>query len=112
MTSLRQRTTEVYEVLVCRIDELPPDEVAVVDADVRIAVFNRGGTLLAVEDRCSHQEAYLSDGFVEGTLVECPLHASCFDLSTGQPTGPPATRPVRTFEVRERAGMVFVVVPR
>ncbi|WP_329543832.1 bifunctional 3-phenylpropionate/cinnamic acid dioxygenase ferredoxin subunit [Streptomyces sp. NBC_01356] len=94
---------------VCRLDELPPGEVAVVKtAHRRIAVFNADGELYAVDDRCTHQEAYLSDGWLEGCLVECPLHSASFDLRTGRPTGPPATGPVRVYAVEVRDGVVHV----
>ncbi|MFC9842439.1 bifunctional 3-phenylpropionate/cinnamic acid dioxygenase ferredoxin subunit [Streptomyces sp. NPDC060223] len=94
---------------VCRLDELPPGEVAVVKtANRRIAVFNADGELYAVDDRCTHQEAYLSDGWLEGCLVECPLHSASFDLRTGRPTGPPATGPVRVYAVQVRDGIVHV----
>lgn len=94
----------------CRLADLPAGEVAVAgDEELgRIAVFNVEGELFAIEDRCSHQEARLSDGFVEGCAVECPLHASLFDLRTGKPSGPPATVPVRVFPVRVEAGEVVL----
>jgi 3-phenylpropionate/trans-cinnamate dioxygenase ferredoxin subunit len=96
---------------VCTVGELPSGEVFVVAGDPRIAVFNADGEFFAVEDRCTHQHAYLSDGFVEGCLVECPLHASCFDLRTGKPSGPPATEAVRTYPVEVRDGDVYVELP-
>jgi 3-phenylpropionate/trans-cinnamate dioxygenase ferredoxin subunit len=94
---------------VCPLPELPPGEVAVVKtATGRIAVFNAGGELHALDDRCSHQEAYLSDGWLEGCEVECPLHGATFDLRTGHPTGLPATDPVRVHPVQVRNGLVYV----
>ncbi|QKV98116.1 bifunctional 3-phenylpropionate/cinnamic acid dioxygenase ferredoxin subunit [Streptomyces sp. NA02950] len=84
-------------------------DVTVVELDVRVAVFRVNGEFFAIDDRCTHQEAHLSDGFVEDScMVECPLHASCFDLRTGRPSGPPAVRPVRTHPVIVRNGSVFV----
>lgn len=94
---------------VCPLDELPPGEVSVVTGGPeRIAVFNADGELYAVADRCTHQEAYLSDGWLEGCLVECPLHSASFDLRTGHPTGPPATLPVRVYPVEVRDGVIYV----
>jgi 3-phenylpropionate/trans-cinnamate dioxygenase ferredoxin subunit len=94
---------------VCPLAELPPGEVAVVKTGQgRIAVFNADGELHALDDRCSHQEAYLSDGWLEGCEVECPLHGATFDVRTGQPTGPPATAPVRVYPVHILNGLVFV----
>ncbi|TDV57393.1 bifunctional 3-phenylpropionate/cinnamic acid dioxygenase ferredoxin subunit [Actinophytocola oryzae] len=93
---------------VCAVDDLPVGEAVRVEAEVPIAVFNADGVLYAIDDTCTHQDASLADGWLEGCVVECPLHASCFDLRTGQPTGPPAKKPVRTHEVEVREGVVYV----
>ena len=95
---------------VCRVDELPPGESTRFVADVSIAVFNADGELYAVDDTCTHQDASLSDGFLEGCFVECPLHAAFFDLRTGMPTCLPAKRPVRTHPVTVDNGIVYVHV--
>ncbi len=93
---------------VCRTDELPPGEALRVLADVPIAVFNVGGRFYAVDDTCTHQDASLADGWLEDCAVECPLHASWFDLRTGAVSGPPAKRPVRTHAVTVEDGTVYV----
>ena len=96
---------------VCAIEDLPDGEVAVVEVPGfgRIAVFNTEGGLYGIEDRCSHQEAWLSDGFLDGCAVECPLHASLFDLKTGEPSGPPAQLAIRTFAIGTIDGRVVVL---
>jgi 3-phenylpropionate/trans-cinnamate dioxygenase ferredoxin component len=93
---------------VCAVGEIPDGESVRVEADVPIAVFNVGGVLYAIDDTCTHQDASLADGWLEGCFIECPLHATCFDLRTGQPTGPPAKRPVRTHAVVIQDGHVYV----
>jgi 3-phenylpropionate/trans-cinnamate dioxygenase ferredoxin component len=93
---------------VCRLEDLPPGEAVRLDTDPAIAVFNADGELYAIDDTCTHQDASLSDGWVEGCLVECPLHASSFDLRTGRPTCLPARRPVRTHPVTVEDGLVHV----
>ncbi len=95
---------------VCRLDELPPGEAIRIEADVPVAVFNADGQLYAIDDTCTHQDASLADGWLEGCVIECPLHASCFDLRTGAPTGPPAKRPVRVHPVVVEGDMVYVQV--
>jgi 3-phenylpropionate/trans-cinnamate dioxygenase ferredoxin component len=95
---------------VCALQDLPVGEAVRVHGDVPIAVFNVDGTLYAIDDTCTHQDASLADGWLEGCQVECPLHAACFDLRTGVPSGPPAKRPVRTHEVAVVDGHVFVSV--
>lgn len=93
---------------VCHLDELPVGESVRVEADVPIAVFNADGELFAIDDTCTHQDASLSDGWLEGCTVECPLHASRFDLRTGKPTGRPAKEPVRTHRVTVVDGVIHV----
>jgi 3-phenylpropionate/trans-cinnamate dioxygenase ferredoxin subunit len=88
---------------ICPLAELPPGTRRVVEHDdLEIAIFNVGGTLYAIEDRCSHDDGPLEDGPVdaERCTVECPRHGSLFDLRTGKPLTLPAYVPVETFPVR------------
>jgi 3-phenylpropionate/trans-cinnamate dioxygenase ferredoxin component len=95
---------------VCAVGDLPDGEAVRVEAEVPIAVFNVEGAFYAIDDTCTHQDASLADGWLEGRTVECPLHASCFDLRTGEPAGPPAKKPVRTHRVVVEDGQVYVCV--
>jgi 3-phenylpropionate/trans-cinnamate dioxygenase ferredoxin subunit len=94
---------------VCRIAELGPGEVKRID-DPPVAVFNVGGALFAISDICTHAEASLSEGRVDGDTVECPLHGACFDLRTGAAMTPPAVEPVQTFAVVLQDDNVYVEV--
>ncbi|MBC9731543.1 bifunctional 3-phenylpropionate/cinnamic acid dioxygenase ferredoxin subunit, partial [Streptomyces sp. TRM68367] len=79
------------------------------DIDPPVSVFHTDdGELFAIDDTCTHQDASLADGWLEGCEVECPLHASKFNLKTGEVDAPPARRPVRTHEVLVENGMVYV----
>ncbi|MEU8571486.1 bifunctional 3-phenylpropionate/cinnamic acid dioxygenase ferredoxin subunit [Streptomyces pathocidini] len=97
---------------VCRIEDLPEGEAVRVEVEGSpepIAVFHADdGEFYAIDDTCTHQDASLSDGWVEGCFVECPLHTALFDLRTGEPTCLPARRPVRTHRVTVLDGMVHV----
>ncbi|GAB6900390.1 bifunctional 3-phenylpropionate/cinnamic acid dioxygenase ferredoxin subunit [Kineosporia succinea] len=100
---------------VCAVGDVPEGEALRVEQGpdgVPLAVFNVGGRHYAVDDTCTHQDASLADGYVEEAdcAVECPLHASCFDLRTGMPSGPPARVPVRTHAVLIENGEVFVAL--
>ena len=76
-----------------------------------VAVFLAEGELYAVDDRCSHAEASLSEGEVFDTEVECPLHGAVFDLATGEALTLPASRPVSTYRTRVEEGRVAVRIP-
>ena len=95
---------------VCRADELDEGEAVRFVADVPVSVFRAEGEFYAVDDTCSHSDASLADGFVEGCFVECPLHAALFDLRTGVPQCLPAKRPIRTHPVFVVEGVVYVQV--
>ncbi|UGY94782.1 bifunctional 3-phenylpropionate/cinnamic acid dioxygenase ferredoxin subunit [Streptomyces gobiensis] len=93
---------------VCHIDDLPEGEAIRIDTAPPIAVFNADGDFYAIDDTCTHQDASLSDGWLEGCLIECPLHAAAFDVRTGVPTCLPARKPVRTHQITVVDGMIYV----
>jgi 3-phenylpropionate/trans-cinnamate dioxygenase ferredoxin component len=98
---------------ICPVEELPPGEKRLVEVDdLEIGVFNCNGTLLAIEDRCSHDDGELVDGEFdqEECTVECPRHGSLFDLRTGKPLNLPAYVPVDTFPVVVADGVIRVEV--
>ena len=87
---------------VCPVEELPPGGMRLVEwDDLEIGVFNCGGTVYAIEDRCSHDDGPLVEGTLdqETCTIECPRHGSKFDLKTGIPLTLPAYVPVDTFPV-------------
>lgn len=92
----------------CTVEDLPMGESVRIDADVPIAVFNADGHLYAIDDTCSHQDASLSEGWLEDCFVECPLHEALFDLRTGMPSCLPAKKPVRTHPVVVDGGHIYV----
>jgi 3-phenylpropionate/trans-cinnamate dioxygenase ferredoxin subunit len=98
---------------ICPVDELPPGAKRVVRwEDLEIGVVNCGGDILAIEDRCSHDDGDLMEGDVdsETCTVECPRHGSVFDLRTGAPLNLPAYLPVDTFAVSVEDGLIKVEV--
>jgi 3-phenylpropionate/trans-cinnamate dioxygenase ferredoxin subunit len=87
---------------ICDVSELPPGGMRLVEwEDLEIGVFNCNGEILAIEDRCSHDNGTLVEGTLdqENCTVECPRHGSEFDLRTGKPITLPAYVPVETFPV-------------
>jgi 3-phenylpropionate/trans-cinnamate dioxygenase ferredoxin subunit len=98
---------------ICPLADLPHGARRTVEhEDLDIVVFNVGGRLFAIEDRCSHDDGPLGDGTldVEACTIECPRHGSLFDLGTGKPKTLPAYVPVEVFPVRVEDGFVRVEV--
>jgi 3-phenylpropionate/trans-cinnamate dioxygenase ferredoxin subunit len=101
-------------VAVCPVEELPPGEMRLVRTDrFDVGVYNVGGELRALEDRCSHDDGPLCEGDwdAEEGVVVCPRHGANFDIRTGEPLTLPAFEPVDTYLVRVESGVVEVDVP-
>jgi len=97
---------------VCETHALADGEALKVQAPDRlIAVFNVGGEFYALDDRCSHGNASMSEGYVEDdATVECPLHAARFCLKSGAALCQPATEPLRTYPVSIIDDMIHVLL--
>ncbi len=66
-----------------------------------ISVWNIKGSFYAIDDICTHEEEYLSDGWVtEGHCVECPAHGAVFDLRTGAKMNEIAPYPETVYPVQ------------
>lgn len=99
--------------IVCNIEELPEGARRIVEVDgIEIGVFNCAGELLAIEDRCSHDDGPLAEGEFDpaACTVECPRHGSLFDLRSGRPKTLPAFAPVEIFDVRAEDGQIKLEV--
>jgi naphthalene 1,2-dioxygenase system ferredoxin subunit len=73
-----------------------------------IALFKLEDGVWAIDNLCSHGNARLCDGYVDGHLVECPFHQAMFDLHDGSVTCGPATEPVRSWPVKIEGGRVLL----
>src|SRR5579859_2520755 len=69
--------------------ELPPGQATkVYVGSQQVALFNVGGTLYALNNRCPHARGPLCEGSVQDNglrpSVTCPWHKTDFDLATGE----------------------------
>jgi 3-phenylpropionate/trans-cinnamate dioxygenase ferredoxin component len=93
----------VAPVEVAPADEFPPGsfKLVVSGPGEYVGVYNCGGSLYAIEDRCSHDDGPLCEGDwdEETCRVVCPRHGAQFDLATGAALTLPAFEPVATYPV-------------
>jgi nitrite reductase/ring-hydroxylating ferredoxin subunit len=101
----------VPPVYVCRVDDVAPGECHRLESVPPVAVFNVDGEFFAVQDTCTHDNASLAEGYVDGGVVECSWHFAKFCIRTGSVLGPPASRGLDTFPVSVADGKVFVNLP-
>lgn len=92
-----------------QIADIDPDYPVRVDVEgVPIALCRVGEEVFAINDICSHAYAHLSDGFVEGGEIFCPLHQGSFCLKTGEAVAAPCFEPIETYGTRIDGGVVHV----
>ena len=88
-------------VRVADVSEIPPGEMKAVKVGIQeVLLVNVDGVIHACDNWCNHQRYRLSAGDVDGEEVRCDLHGSKFNVVTGEATNPPATEPMKIFEVR------------
>jgi nitrite reductase/ring-hydroxylating ferredoxin subunit len=98
---------------VCDLDLLIPGDALRFDHDgATYAIYRtQVGELFASAGGCTHGNAQLADGFLQGTCIECPKHNGRFELRDGSIRRPPPRTPLTLFEVRERSGKVLLRIP-
>ena len=62
-----------------------------------ILLANSDGKVYALCDRCSHMNAPLSMGTLNGMVVTCPMHGARFDVTTGEKVGKPMAPDLSKF---------------
>jgi nitrite reductase/ring-hydroxylating ferredoxin subunit len=78
-----------------------------------IALYHlEGGEFRATDNICTHEYAQLHEGWLEGGVIECPLHAGQFDVRTGKGLCAPIDKDLEVFELEVRDGNLFVKLPR
>lgn len=93
------------------VADVPEEDIIGIDVAGRdIALYSVEGRIYATDNVCTHGNARLCDGFLEGHEIECPLHQGKFDVRTGQPTCAPITEAIRSYPVKIEDGRVWLVL--
>ncbi|MER9178421.1 non-heme iron oxygenase ferredoxin subunit [Mesorhizobium sp. M0955] len=99
-------------IIFCALSDLEEDTVTPAEIDdKRIAIYLIDNKVYATTNVCSHAFALLSDGWLEGTLIECPLHGAQFEITSGEVVQGPADCPITVFETKVESGQVLVRLP-
>ena len=95
----------------CSTDDVAPGAAVKVDTEgLELAVFNVDGEFYVMDDLCSHGPGSLSEGFIDGDVIECPFHNGQFDIKTGEVVSPPCMIPVKVYPVTVEGGVVSIEV--
>jgi naphthalene 1,2-dioxygenase system ferredoxin subunit len=94
-------STEPQWVTVAQLSKLGVGEILGVEIGQKsIALYNVNGEIYATDNICTHAFAMLSDGWLDGDCIECPLHAGRFEVKTGKALGPPVEEDIKVYKVR------------
>jgi naphthalene 1,2-dioxygenase system ferredoxin subunit len=77
---------------------------------VAIALYGVENTYYATSNQCTHGQARLSEGYLDGFLIECPLHQGLFDIRNGEVMGAPCTVPLAVFSIRREGDDLLIEV--
>jgi 3-phenylpropionate/trans-cinnamate dioxygenase ferredoxin subunit len=99
-------------VRICAVDDIKPGKaIRVKVGDLAVAIVRtKAGDVKAIDDKCSHGEISLSEGFVDNDTIECWAHGAKFSLATGEALTLPAFEPVAVYEVLIDNGDIFLEI--
>jgi nitrite reductase/ring-hydroxylating ferredoxin subunit len=87
---------------VAKVDEMPSGNMKHVELNGKeIMIANLDGKFYALNDRCSHTNAPLSMGHIQGNIVTCPMHGARFDITTGKKMSDPKFPSLKTDSLPE-----------
>lgn len=100
-------------VRVAAIDDIAAGSaLGVTVGELNLAIYHLDdGRVFCTDNICTHAFALLTDGWMEGTTIECPLHAGQFDVCTGKGLGAPIEEDLTVFPVKVEAGEILVEMP-
>lgn len=94
------------------VGAVPTGEVVPIEVmGLNLALYNVDGDYFCTDNVCSHAYALLSEGWLDGYLIECPLHNGQFDVRTGEGQGEPITENIRAYPVKVDGDDVMIQLP-
>ena len=95
----------------CSAAEIAPGNTLRVEADgFTLAVYNVGGEFYVTDDQCTHGPGSLSEGYLEGDVIECNFHNGQFNVRTGEVVSPPPMVPIKTYKASVENGRVLIEI--
>lgn len=97
---------------IAKVSDLAPGEMRKIEIAGRTLCLahTEGSGFRAIDDRCTHEDESLSEGYLCDDSVECPAHSSRFSFLTGEVTGVPAWIPIKVYPVDVEGDAVYVTL--
>jgi nitrite reductase/ring-hydroxylating ferredoxin subunit len=98
-------------VQLCQTTDVPSGEAIKIEvAGLTLAVYNVDNNFYVTDDACTHGPGSLSEGFLDGEVIECNFHQGCFNVRTGEVVTPPCVVPIKTYKTFVEDGAVYIEV--
>lgn len=98
-------------VRVCSTEDVMPGEGHYVEVDeLELAVFNVADKYFVTDNQCTHGPGSLSEGFLDGTVIECDFHGGAFDVCSGEVVAAPCMVPLKTYTVTLEGNDIMIDV--
>jgi nitrite reductase/ring-hydroxylating ferredoxin subunit len=111
MTDTTSSSSGRTQLVLCNTADVAVGSAIKVERDgLELAVFNIDGDFYVTDDQCTHGPGSLSEGYIDGDVVECNFHQGQFNIRTGEVVLPPCFVPVKTYPVVVADGKVVIEV--
>jgi len=101
----------VDRIALCKTSDVEEGAVIKVEKDdLALAVYHVEGEFFVTDDACTHGPGSLSEGYLDGHIIECDFHNGAFDIRTGEVAAPPCMVPVKTYKVAVEGDDVMIEV--
>ena len=79
--------------------------------DLELAVYHVEGEFFVTDNMCTHGPGELSEGYLEGHVIECDFHQGQFDIRDGSIVAPPCIIELKTYKVVPHDSAVVIEAP-
>ena len=111
MTDTTSPSSGRTQLVLCNATDVSAGSAIKVERDgLELAVFNIDGEFYVTDDQCTHGPGSLSEGYIDGDVVECNFHQGQFNIRTGEVVLPPCFVPVKAYPAVVRDGKVVIEV--
>ena len=99
-------------VRVAKTEDISPGEMLATEFDGdAVLIINVSGEFYAISESCTHSYCPLTDGLLEGNVIECRCHGAKFDVYNGEVLSPPADEPLKSYLIRVDGNDIFIASP-
>ena len=102
-------TAMTKQIELCPKDALSDGEILKVEADgLELAVYRVDNVFYVTNDACTHGPGSLSEGYLDGHIIECDFHNGAFDIRNGEVVAPPCMVTLKTYKVLPHDSAVVI----